>query len=145
MTDNKERTRDKTPRDIYENTKRRLEGVADVDFRDLKLGDYMWLQDRHVVGACIERKTVNDLVGRSAKADHLRQLRRLRSSSLPWPTLVIEGDEDIADTSKAIAYAADPLSSDPLDTTLRSSTNVMCATRPTASSSTSRATLAYPG
>jgi len=35
-----------------------------------------------VYGACFERKTVNDLVSRSAKGDHMRQLRRLQMSNL---------------------------------------------------------------
>ena len=30
---------------------------------------------------CIERKTMSDLVGRSAKRDHLKQLRRLSNLS----------------------------------------------------------------
>ncbi len=70
VVDLHERTKDRTPRDIYESAKRRLRGLADVEFRDLDAGDYVWLQAIECLGACIERKTVHDLVGRSAKADH---------------------------------------------------------------------------
>ena len=96
-----------------------------MDFQKLKLGDYLRLQGDSVVGACIERKTVNDLVGRYAKGDHLRQLRRLRGSALRWPSLLVEGDEKVADTSKAIPWGADGLSNGPQDTALRSSSDLL--------------------
>ena len=38
------------------------------------IGDYLWLQNGRVLGACIERKTVRDLVGRSSRGDHLRHI-----------------------------------------------------------------------
>jgi hypothetical protein len=126
IVDLHERCSNRTPRDIYEAIKQRLEGLAHVEFQKLKLGDYLWLRQNRVLGACIERKTVNDLVGRSAKGDHLRQLRRLRGSTLPWPALLLEGDEAVADTSKAIAWGAAVLSDNPLDRALRSSCNVLC-------------------
>ena len=78
-----------------------------------------------MVGACIERKTVRDLVGRSSRGDHLRQLRRLRTAALPWPALLLEGDEEVASTSKAIPWGANALRSNSLDTSLRSSPEVL--------------------
>lgn len=40
-------------------------------------GDYMWTRGTEVLGVCIERKTMRDLIGRSAKGDHVR--RRVKS------------------------------------------------------------------
>ena len=50
VVDLDEQTKDRTPRDIYESAKRRLQGLADVEFRDLKLGDYVWLQAIECLG-----------------------------------------------------------------------------------------------
>ena len=36
-------------------------------------GDYMWTRGTEVLGVCIERKTMRDLIGRSAKGDHVRR------------------------------------------------------------------------
>ena len=54
-------------------------------FVNLVVCDYTWVRAcpaRPLLGACIERKTVGDLISRSARGDHLRQLRRLQVSKL---------------------------------------------------------------
>ena len=58
-----------------------------------------------VYGAGFERKTVNDLVGRFAQGDHIRQLRRLQMSALFWPVLLLEGDDWLAETRGCGAWS----------------------------------------
>ncbi|CAE8622295.1 unnamed protein product [Polarella glacialis] len=64
-----ERSSDKTPRNIFEAAQQQLAGAVEVDFAKLQVGDYVWVSgpERRLLGACIERKTVSDLVGRSAR------------------------------------------------------------------------------
>ncbi len=52
IVDLNERRSDRTPRDIYEAAQHRINGLADVDFCTLKLGDYAWLQEDFKLGAC---------------------------------------------------------------------------------------------
>jgi ERCC4-type nuclease len=41
----------------------------------LSLGDFAWVQDGTLIDGCVERKKVGDLVSRSARGDHLDQVR----------------------------------------------------------------------
>jgi len=121
--DLQERRTDKHPRDIYEELQKRLEGLAVVKHEKLKMGDYMWTRGTEVLGVCIERKTMRDLIGRSAKGDHVRQLRRLSFSPL-CGALLLEGD--VATAQQQVAYGADFLPSGPLDCALRDAFDVRC-------------------
>ena len=56
---------------------------------------------------------MRDLIGRSAKGDHLRQLRRLSASRLP-SALLLEGD--ISTAPRQVAYGADPIAPSHSDT-----------------------------
>ena len=89
----------------------------------LSWGDYLWTRSAEALGVCIERKTMRDLIGRSAKGDHLRQLRRLSASRLP-SALLLEGD--ISTAPRQVAYGADPIASSHSDTALRESLDVLC-------------------
>jgi len=131
LVDLRERGSNRTPRDIYEAAQQQLQGVAPVEFTNLGIGDYLWLrgsseqQGERLALACVERKTIRDLVGRSAKGDHLRQLRRLEVSSFPWSALLLEGDEEIADKG-AVAYGAAPWASGGArDTALRCPADIL--------------------
>ena len=89
----------------------------------------MWTRSGEAVGACIERKTMRDLIGRSAKGDHLRQLRRLshlsRCSGVGLHSaLLLEGD--IGSAPRQVAYGADPIPRGPTDCALRDSLDVLC-------------------
>lgn len=121
--DLKERCKDASPRDIYEELRKRLEGTVQVQHQQLKMGDYLWTRSAEALGVCIERKTMRDLIGRSAKGDHLRQLRRLSASRLP-SALLLEGD--ISTAPRQVAYGADPIASSHSDTALRESLDVLC-------------------
>ena len=89
----------------------------------LSWGDYLWTRSAEALGVCIERKTMRDLIGRSAKGDHLRQLRRLSASRLP-SALLLEGD--ISTAPRQVAYGADPIAPSHSDTALRESLDVLC-------------------
>ncbi|CAE6950235.1 unnamed protein product [Symbiodinium natans] len=123
VVDRCERQRNRAPREIYEELRSQLEGSAEVRFESLKLGDYLWLKGDTALGACVERKTVRDLVGRSARGDHLRQIRRLGATGLPG-MLLLEGPLSVAD-NKAIPYGADFFSNGPTDPALRDSEDVL--------------------
>jgi hypothetical protein len=58
-----------------------------------------------VLPYCIERKTMADLVGRSAKVAHLMQMRRLEESGLRHTFLLLEQEQNTA--SCWTAYGAD--------------------------------------
>ena len=51
-----------------------------------------------MLGVLVERKKVSDLVGRSSKLDHVKQLRKMRLASETCPTqlVIIEGDPKTA-------------------------------------------------
>ncbi|CAE8625305.1 unnamed protein product [Polarella glacialis] len=127
VIDVRERSSDKTPRNIFEAAQQQLAGAVEVDFAKLQVGDYVWVSgpERRLLGACIERKTVSDLVGRSARGDHLRQLRRLQLPGILWPAVVLEGDETLAD-KRAVAYGASRFSAcSLLDSSIRDSQSVL--------------------
>ena len=82
----------------------RMEGVR------LPIGDYLWVQgaiatpdisedtvackdfSNRVFGACFEKKIVhvNELINRAAKGDYMRQFRRLHTSKLLWPIVLMD-------------------------------------------------------
>jgi ERCC4-type nuclease len=47
--------------------------------------------NRYVLGTIVERKTMADLVGRSAKGDHLSQFERMRMSGQRNLIVLMEG------------------------------------------------------
>eukprot|EP00435_Cladocopium_sp_Y103_P042181 s2868_g11.t1 len=110
-------------RDLGEAMRLSLESASSQDgpparFAQLSPGksDYMWTCSGQAVGLCIERKTMRDLVGRSAKADHIRQTRRLAASPLPT-ALLLEGD--VGTAHHQVAYGADPIPRGHGDTAIR--------------------------
>lgn len=107
-----ERLRDNRPNQIVQKLRekhKRVARMAGLDDRlqadradKLALGDYWWVrkeeEDAHtVVLACVERKTVVDLVSRSHQgskgAAHSRQLRRLNACGLEKVFFLVEGDQ----------------------------------------------------
>lgn len=123
LVDHHERRTDKSPRDILEELQKRLDKTAEVRHQKLKMGDYMWTCSGQAVGLCIERKTMRDLVGRSAKADHIRQTRRLAASPLPT-ALLLEGD--VGTAHHQVAYGADPIPRGHGDTAIREALDALC-------------------
>jgi hypothetical protein len=85
-----------------------------VERHKLVLGDFAWvaghddteLREMRVLPCVVERKTVADLVGRSFKADHVRQIRGLHRCSLQHPFFLIEGTLGMA--SAHTVYGAGP-------------------------------------
>jgi ERCC4-type nuclease len=49
-------------------------------------------QGKERVLALVERKTINDLCGRSQSGDHLRQISRIKGSGIEKGFLLLEGD-----------------------------------------------------
>eukprot|EP00929_Paragymnodinium_shiwhaense_P051861 TRINITY_DN26030_c0_g1_i3.p1 TRINITY_DN26030_c0_g1~~TRINITY_DN26030_c0_g1_i3.p1 ORF type:complete len:898 (-),score=152.53 TRINITY_DN26030_c0_g1_i3:25-2688(-) len=124
--DLRERNKDKSPRDIFEAAQKELAGIAEVTFQALKIADYVWTKGAAVRGL-MERKTVGDLVGRSHRQDHLRQLRATRTAARccgAKAVLLIEGDLTVAGTGKAIPYGAPELAVSALDEVLRGPADV---------------------
>merc|ERR1719362_464122 len=107
LVDSRERLRDIDPRGLFERTVAALTGLpARASRLQLQLGDFGWAvgPEDHTDAACvaldcvIERKRISDLVARSAKGDHARQLRRLESCGLLHPFLLLEGEPRQAST-----------------------------------------------
>lgn len=93
LVDERERLRNTEPRRFFE----RIERTAAAGRRRLKLGDFAWtLSGGPMVDLLLERKRIEDLVGRSAKGDHLRQLRRMERSGLRHLFFLIEGNQSQA-------------------------------------------------
>jgi hypothetical protein len=80
---------------------KRILDKRDVEQKKLCMGDFTTVLveedeegagERERVLMMVERKTINDLCGRSATGDHLRQLSRMRGSGLQRGFLLLEGD-----------------------------------------------------
>lgn len=93
LVDERERLRNVEPRRFFE-------AIADSSGaavrRRLKLGDFAWTMSEGLVDLVLERKRIEDLVGRSAVGDHLKQLRRMERSGLQHLFFLIEGNQSLA-------------------------------------------------
>ena len=91
----------RTPWDIVGEAWRRHCNLAQVSGVKLPIGDYIWVQghvaaadgsedtpapqdvsSNRVFGACLERKTVNDLGSHSARGDHMSEILNMCPQSL---------------------------------------------------------------
>ena len=103
LIDNRERVKNADPRRMLDELRRTCtSGCGGVRFRGmptprveqqkLQLGDFAYvIDDATMTAVCPERKTISDLVNRSAKGDDLRQMRKLREQcDAAW--IVLEGD-----------------------------------------------------
>jgi ERCC4-type nuclease len=125
--DSKERRQEKTYRELFRGIRDATVSYMssyDVFEHKLPLGDFMTVRadsedclnkenikgkDGALVGFCIERKTMQDIVSRSAgdgkastlrmsrQGAHVRQVRHLRYSGIPHVFLLLEGDMNQCD------------------------------------------------
>lgn len=101
LVDSRERLRDVEPRGLLERLVGAVAGPrTSASRRRLRLGDFAWVAgpdgcddaDCSVLECVVERKRIQDLVGRSAVGDHIRQLQRLECCGLRHPFLLLEGE-----------------------------------------------------
>jgi hypothetical protein len=114
VIDNRERTKNDNPREMMNILKKqcaerwetdmvgREQWLADrvscdVQQRKLELGDFSYSTQpgTAIASVAIERKTIGDLVGRSAKGDHIRQLDKM-TDLVDHPFFALEGDPKFA-------------------------------------------------
>ena len=110
LVDERERSVNANPLGIYLELHRALsrDALAELHVRaerqQLALGDFAWVRAGRALHLAVERKTIRDLVGRSAAGDHTEQLRRMQRSPLRRCLLLLEGDLFVA--SAHTAYGA---------------------------------------
>ena len=98
IVDERERAVNANPLGIFLKVHEELEQTSTrqlpwlAERQQLSLGDFAWMRDGRMLDLTIERKTVKDLVGRSASADHIEQIRRMQRSPLQRSLLLLEGD-----------------------------------------------------
>jgi uncharacterized membrane protein YgcG len=115
LVDERERTMNANPLSIFLRVHKELENTEQrwrAERHQLALGDFAWIRggggggragaddappsgvpaNARMLDLLIERKTIGDLVGRSAKGHHLEQLRRMQRAPLSRYVLLLEGD-----------------------------------------------------
>ena len=85
--------------------------VETADEGGVEDGALLARQETQLLAPVIERKTINDLISRSFKQDHLKQLRRLQSCGRS-AILLVEGLNKLNLAANAIAY--DPTAARPI-------------------------------
>ena len=132
LVDERERVSNSRPAGIYldvhedlQTLSRRLGGAGEstdgiatyiAERHELGLGDFAWLRRSSggvscagevLVDGLVERKRIGDLVSRSARGDHIEQLRRMALSPHSRAFLILEDSPDRADGYTAFGANGD--------------------------------------